>query len=180
VFRSLGLSFQEVSIALMGKRHEHARELGRFAVTLGIASSAGLALVALTPLSGFWFHGISGLSPELTAFAIRPTIILIPIPLLSVLLSYQRGILVVGHRTRPLTWATVIEVGGIALLFPLLGWKLGLVGVTAATSAFLVGRGAGNLFLITPCLRALGRSGRDVLVRLPESSPAAGDPAEAG
>ncbi len=180
VFRSLGLSYQEVSIALMGKRHEHARELGRFALTLGIASSAGLALVALTPLSAIWFHGISGLSRELAAFAIAPTILMIPIPLLSVLLSFQRGILVVGHTTRPLTWATVIEVGGIALLFPLLGWKLGLVGVTAATGAFLVGRGAGNLFLITPCLRMLRGPGRDAAIRLPDASAAAGDPAEAG
>jgi len=77
-----------------------------------------------------------------------------------VLLSFQRGILVVGQTTRPLTWATVVEVGGIALLFPLLGWKLGVVGVTAAVSAFLVGRAAGNLYLIAPCLQALRGPGR--------------------
>jgi hypothetical protein len=179
VFRSLGLSYQEVAIALMGKRHEHVRALGRFALTLGIASSAGLALVALTPLSGFWFRTISGLSPELATFAIAPTIILIPIPLLSVLLSFQRGILVVGHTTRPLTWATVIEVGGIALLFPLLGWKLGFVGVTAAALAFVAGRSGGNLFLITPCLRALG--GSDSAIPADAAKvPATPDPAEAG
>ncbi len=57
-----------------------------------------------------------------------------------------------GHTTRPVTWATAIEVGGIALLFPLLGWKLGVVGVTAATIAFMVGRLAGNLYLVRPCV----------------------------
>ena len=176
VFRALGLSYQEVVIALLGRRHEHARELGRFALVLGLASSAGLALVALTPLAGFWYQGLSGLDPELARYALRPTLILIPIPALSVLLSFQRGILVVGHETRPLTWATVVEVGGIALLFPLLGWKLGVVGATAALSAFLVGRAAGNLYLIAPCLRALRGAERPQPVAV---RAAAGDPARA-
>lgn len=158
LFRSLGLSYQEAAIALMGRRHEHARELGRFAITLGLLSSAGLAAVALTPLADVWFTGVSGLTAELTAFAILPTIILIPIPMLSVLLSFQRGILLTGRTTRPLTWATVAEVAGITLLFPLLGWKLGVVGVTAAISAFLAGRAAGTLFLIAPCVWVLRRS----------------------
>lgn len=162
LFRSLGLSYQEVAIALMGRQHEHAREMGRFAVILGLASSAGLALVALTPLADFWYGTVSGLSPELVAVAITPTIVFIPLPFMSVLLSYQRGILVVGHRTRPLTWATILEVGGIALLFPLLGWQLGLIGVTAAVGAFFIGRLAGNLYLIRPCIRMLRTPGEPV------------------
>ena len=177
VFRSFGLSYQEVAIALMGRQHEHARELGRFALTLGLASSAGLALVALTPLAGVWFRDVSGLSAELARIAIRPAIILIPIPLLSVLLSWQRGVLVVARSTRPLTWSTVIEIGGVALLFPLLGWRLGLVGVVAAMIAFLVGRAAGNLFLIAPCLWTLRRSARErpagSVARTPAEAPGA-------
>jgi hypothetical protein len=158
-FRAMGLSYQEVAIALMGPRFEHVNELGRFAWALGIVSSAGLALVALTPISVLWYGTVSGLSPDLTRFAILPTIILVPIPLLAVILSYQRGILVNAHQTRPITWATVVEVAMVAVGFPILAWGFGVVGVTAAVSAFLVGRLAGNIFLIRPCMQVIRWSG---------------------
>ena len=153
VFRSLGLSYQEVAIALMGKGFENLRELGRFGLTLGLFSSGGLALVAVTPMAGVWFQTVSGLSTDLTALAIVPTVLLIPIPFLSVILSYQRGILVVAHVTGPITWATVIEVVTVALGFVLLSWQFGLLGVTAAATALLVGRVAGVLYLIGICWR---------------------------
>jgi O-antigen/teichoic acid export membrane protein len=86
-----------------------------------------------------------------------PTIVLAPIPFFSVVLSFQRSMLVIAQRTRPVTWATLIEVGGIVLLFPLLGWQLGLVGVTAAACALLAGRIAGNAYLLRACVRALHR-----------------------
>ncbi|MGW8268282.1 MAG: hypothetical protein ACWGSQ_18085, partial [Longimicrobiales bacterium] len=159
IFRSMGLSFQEVSIALMGKRHEHFRPLARFAFFLGLGASGAMALVALTPLSRFWFETVSGLTPELAAFAILPAAILVPLPFMSVLLSFQRSLLVVGMRTRPITLATALEVGGIALFFPLLGWKMGFVGVTAAAIAILLGRVASNSFLMFPCRTVLAPGG---------------------
>jgi hypothetical protein len=155
VFRSMGLSYQEVAIALMGKRFEHLEELGRFALVLGVVSSAALALVALTPIAGLWFEVVSGLTPDLARLAIVPTIVLIPIPLLSVILSYQRGILVVAHITGPITWSTVIEVAAVVVGFPLLSWQLGMVGVTAAVTAFTVGRLAGVLYLVDKCVRVV-------------------------
>jgi len=159
IFRSMGLSFQEVSIALMGKRHEHFRPLARFALFLGLGASGAMALVTLTPLSAFWFETVSGLTPELASFAILPAAILVPLPFMSVLLSFQRSLLVVGMRTRPITLATALEVGGIALFFPLLGWKMGFVGVTAASIAILLGRVASNTFLMFPCRAVLAPGG---------------------
>jgi hypothetical protein len=155
IFRAMGLSYQEVAIALMGKRFEHLAELWRFALLLGLAASAGLGLVALTPLALFWFEDLSALTPDLARFALVPTMILVPIPFFSVMLSFQRAILVIGQGTRPITWATMIEVGTIAVGFPILGWRLGVVGATAAALAFVVGRIGGNLFLVRPCLRIL-------------------------
>jgi len=157
LFRALGLSFQEVAIALLGRRGEHYPELARFATGLGLAASAGLALVAFTPLVSFWYITISGLEPDLAAFAIVPTMIIVPLPAMSVLLSFQRAIIVQGRQTRPITVATGIEVIVVAILFTLLGWTAGLVGVTAAMLAFLGGRLASNLYLIVPVARTRSR-----------------------
>jgi progressive ankylosis protein len=158
VFRSMGLSFQEVSIALMGRRYEHLRPLTKFATFLALGASGGLALVALTPAARFWFITVSGLSPELARFALLPIAILVPIPFTSVLLSFQRGVLVVARRTRPITIATALEVGGIAFLFPLLGWRAGITGVTAAAISIVFGRIIANTFLMFPCRTGLRTS----------------------
>ena len=96
IFRSAGLSFQEVAIALLARREDNLAPATRFAAGLGIAASAGLAVIAWTPLAELWFETISGLSAELARFALPPTRILTVLPALSVLLSLQRGLLV--HR----------------------------------------------------------------------------------
>jgi hypothetical protein len=160
IFRSPGLSFQEVGIALMGRQHEHFRPLARFALVLAISATGCFALVAFTPLADFWFVTLSGLSPELARYALLPTAILVPLPFLSVLLSFQRGTLVVARNTRPITIATAMEVGGIALIFPLLGWRMGMVGVTAAAISIVLGRIAANSFLMAPCRKAMVPSPR--------------------
>jgi hypothetical protein len=158
IFRSLGLSYQDAAIALMGDRHQHFPELARFALGLGTAASAGLALIAFTPMASVWFEKISGLTPELASLALIPTRVLVPLPAISVLLSFQRAILMQGRRTKPITVATAIEVGGIALLFMIGSWGLGLVGVTAAFAAFVGGRLASNLYLAPASVRVLRTS----------------------
>lgn len=158
LFRAFGLSYQEVAIALLGRNQEHVNELGRFALGLGLASFAGLVIIAFTPLALLWFETVSGLSPDLSRFATTPIRILAPIPALAVLLSFQRAILVNGHETRPITAATAIEVVGIGIGFAVLGYRLNMVGVTAAAIAFVIGRAAANAYLVVPCLRVVERS----------------------
>jgi hypothetical protein len=159
IFRSLGLSYQDAAIALLGDRNRHFPELGRFAAGLGIVSSLVLAAIVFTPLADVWFVTISGLEPALADFALAPARILTPIPALAVAFSVQRAILMKGRRTRPITVATGLEVLGVAVVFPLLGWLGGMVGVTAAFVAFLVGRVGSNLYLIPRC-RAVLASGK--------------------
>lgn len=157
LFRTPGLSFQEAAIALLGRRCEHARELGRFGGWVAVGSSAGLALVAFTPLAAVWFGAVSGLPPALAALALVPTRVAVLLPALSVVLAWQRAVLVQARITAPITSATTVEVAAIAALFPLLGWGVGLMGVTAAMVAFVGGRLAGVLFLAPSVRTALRR-----------------------
>jgi len=152
VFRSLGLAYQEVGIVLMGDRGENFLPLRRFAWSLGLVVVVGLGLIAWTPLGRIWFELISGLSPELAQFALVPSRILVLIPGLAVLLSFQRAVLVHAKRTMPITLATVIEVVGIVAALSVGIFVLDAVGVAAAAIALLLGRIGANLYL-SPILR---------------------------
>jgi progressive ankylosis protein len=155
IFGTFGLSYQEAAIALVGRKGEHRRAVGRFATGLALVASGGMALIVFTPLARVWFEGVSGLEPGLAAMAFLPAQIVALVPALSVVLGYQRARLVQARRTRPITVATALEVASIALLFPLFGWGLGWTGATAAMVSLTVGRTLGVCFL-TVRLRSLG------------------------
>jgi hypothetical protein len=155
IFRSVGLSFQEVGIALLGESNQGYRPLRDFSVVLGLAATGGLSLIAFTPLSAVWFHHVSGLSLELTQFAILPTKILAAIPGLMVLLSFQRSVLVSNRQTTPITLATVIEVAGITVCLFIAIKFLGLIGAIAAALSLVIGRLFANCYLFVPYFRVL-------------------------
>lgn len=154
IFRSSGISFHEVSLALMGDDWQGFRALRRFAVGMGLAVTALYALVVLTPLSGLWFERVAGLTPELGRFALLPAQLLLLMPALEVMLSFQRAVLVHARKTAPITWATAVEVGIILLV--LLGTTRGFgwIGAVAAMTAIFVSRVIHNLVLRAPCRRA--------------------------
>ena len=158
VFRSLGISFQEVVIALMGKNNVNRIALRKFATLLGTGVFAAISLVAFTPLAVVWFHDVSGLSMELTRIAIPPTMIMAILPGLMVLLSYQRGFLVNQKRTAPITIASAIELCAIIGLLLVLIKVFDVVGVMAAAVAFIVGRSLATGYLHFPYRKALRRS----------------------
>jgi hypothetical protein len=155
LFRALGLSYQEVVIALAGRRFEHAVPVRRFAVSLAAAVSLGFMVIAATPLARVWFGEVSGLTPALVEFAMLPALILIPLPALTVLQSWQRGVLVNARRTAPATWATALEIGVVAVAFPLLTAVFGWPGVVSSGVAFVAGRFAAVVFLVRPTGRAM-------------------------
>ena len=126
-----------------------------FAVALGIGASVGLGLIAFTPLTVVWFRDISGLSPELTVFALTPTRILVVLPAFSVLLAFQRGLLVHARRNAPATWATLIELTGIAMVLTVGIYGFDLVGAVAAAVAIVSARVACTTWLLPTCVRVL-------------------------
>jgi hypothetical protein len=152
VFRSLGLAYQEVAITMLDRRPENRTAVLKFAAILGTCASLGLALIVATPLAGLWFQTVSGLSQELYRFALQPSWILIPIPALSVLLSLQRALLMHARATRPITGATIAEIGGIALILSILILRFDVVGAIAAAIAFVGGRLTANAILL-PAMR---------------------------
>jgi hypothetical protein len=154
IFRALGLAYQEVVITMLGRSANNRGAVLRFAASLGFATSMGLALIVATPLSTVWFRTLSGLDAELYRFALLPARILIPFPAMSVFLSLQRGLLMQSRNTRPITWATVAEVAGIASILTLLVVRLQVVGAVAAAVAFLGGRMMGNLVLMPSFLQS--------------------------
>ena len=148
IFRSLGLAYQEVVIALIGDEGENYRSLRHFGLVLSLAVVGGLTLIAWTPLSIIWFRTVSGLTQELTLFALPPTRILAVIPGLTALLSFQRAILVVRGTTNAITLATIIEVVGVVCVMWFAIARLDAVGAVAAAAALLIGRIGANLYLI--------------------------------
>jgi hypothetical protein len=152
VFRSLGLAYQEVAITMLDRDAANRNAVLKFACVLGTCASVGFAVIVATPLAGLWFQSVSGLSEELYRFALIPSWILIPIPALSVLLSLQRALLMHARATRPITGATIAEIGGIALILSVLILRFEFVGAIAAAIAFLGGRLIANVILL-PSMR---------------------------
>ncbi|HEY6435404.1 MAG TPA: hypothetical protein VIY47_02360, partial [Ignavibacteriaceae bacterium] len=155
IFRALGLSYQEVIIALMGERKEGLKPLLKFAIYLSIILVTVLGLFAFTPLADFWFVTVSGLSESLSAISRLPLMIMFFFPALTVLISIQRGILVSDKNTKPITMGTTIEFFVIVVTLIILINYLDFVGALAAIIAFVAGRFAANLYLSPSLIRYL-------------------------
>jgi hypothetical protein len=154
MFRALGLSYQEVVIALMGE--ENLRKyLKKFAIILGAILTLTLTFVAVTPLSDLWFKVVSGLSDKLTSFSKTPLMIMSIFPALTLLISYQRAVLVHKNFTAPITLATIIEFSVIVLVMFIAINTLELVGAVAATASLVLGRVCSNIYLTFPMLKVL-------------------------
>lgn len=150
IFRSIGLSFQEVAIALLGEKNEHLGQIRKFALILGGGVQLAFLLVAFSPFAYVWFHDISGLSIELARFSLLPTRILVLIPPLTLLLSFQRAYLVNNQRTKPITTATLLEVGAIVLVLLVTLRGFDLVGIVGAALALMIGRVLAVTYLAVP------------------------------
>ncbi|HSH70607.1 MAG TPA: hypothetical protein VK997_11860 [Deferrisomatales bacterium] len=150
LFSCLGLSYQEVGIALLGERAEGYAPLRRFALGLGLVTALGLAGIAFSPLGDVWYRQVSGLPVELAAFCPLPTRILALVPLLSVYLSFQRSVYMAARRTGSVTAATAVDVGAIIAVLYLGTRFLEVPGIQVAAVALVAGRSAGSLWLRLP------------------------------
>lgn len=155
IFMSTGLAFQEVALTLLGDRYEGLKPIRGFAIRLGIILVTGLSLIAFTPLSEIWFRQISGLSVELTQFAIPALQIVVLMPALAVLIAFQRAALVNAKKTTPITIATAIEVFGMLGILFMCIHGFNLVGIFGAMIAALLGRSLSNGYLFPHTIKTL-------------------------
>ncbi len=155
IFRGLGLSYQEVVFALIGDNMSGFLQLKEFAFRLALILASVLMLIAFTPLAEIWFRDVSGLSESLTEFAKLPLMIMSFFPALTVLISFQRAVLVKGNDTKQITYGTAIEFIGIILVVAICIKFFSLVGAVAATIAFVIGRIAACGYLLPPTISSL-------------------------
>jgi hypothetical protein len=153
LFRSVGLSFQEVAIAILGESNSNAIALNTFFYRLGGLLLLVMAGINFSPLLGVWFESASGLSAELSQLSLLPTRIMTALPLLSLLLSYQRALLIHAGQSSLVSNATFIEVSAIAAFLYLGIDQLSWIGIEAAAIAFMAGRLAANGYLTPRCFR---------------------------
>ena len=162
IFRSFGLSYQEAVIALVGDRFEKFVPIRNFALLLVSCVFCSLGLVVLTDLVTIWYRDICGLSPDLAHFALAPTKVLIVLPALEAVMSFQRGLMVAGLRTQPVTLAALVEIVTIVLMLNLAIHSWNMVGAMAAALALVAGRAFSILFLLYPnvaLFRSMGKRG---------------------
>jgi hypothetical protein len=154
IFRALGLSYQEVIIALISENKDRLKLLLKFAAVLSAILVSVLAMFAFTPLSDFWLITVSGLSESLADFAHLPIMIMFFFPALTVLISIQRGLLVAARNTGPITMGTAMEFVVIVITLMILIKYLDIAGAVAATIAFVAGRIASNIYLMPASVRS--------------------------
>ncbi len=156
IFRSMGLSYQEVNIALIGKEKQNYTLLRNFAIYLGLIVTVLISLLAFTPIARLWFINVSGLSTELADLSYLPLKIMILLPALTVLLNFQRSTLIINGTTGPISIATAIELAGIIIVLLICTVFLNLIGVVAASLAFMTGRIMSTLYLAPKHFNAVG------------------------
>jgi hypothetical protein len=158
LFRSGGVAFQEVGIALSGPDHRNEAEVRRMALLIGAIASLALALVSFTPLELLWFRRLSGLSEPLAQFAVWPVRILVLFPMFEYIVSIQRSAWILDHRTRVITIATAFEAGilGIVLFATVSGMHM--IGAVGGAIALLLGRLASSGYLFAMRRAAVPRA----------------------
>ncbi len=139
--RGLGIAYNEVVVALLDAPAARPA-LRRFTLLLALATTAMLLLLAATPLSQFWFQGLSALPPNLADMARFGLWVALPMPALSALQSWYQGAILHSRRTRGITESVAIFLAtSAAVLFAGVAWGaltglyVGLTGMVIATLA---------------------------------------------
>ncbi len=115
LFRSFAIALKEVVISL-STDNDSSRRLFRFSLGVGTTSSFALFLAAITPFESFLFNGLYALPLELSDLAKRALLILVPVPLISSLISWYAGEFTVREETKNITLGVAVFLMVISCL----------------------------------------------------------------
>jgi hypothetical protein len=141
MFRSAGIAFNEVVVALIDQPGAF-KKLRNFTYLLIVATTVAILILVLTPLSFFWFFGISALSLSLAKMAISSLWLVLPLPAIAVLQSWYQGAILNNGQTTGITEAVIVYLVSSSLILGigiLAGQGSGLVfGLAALTVGSLI------------------------------------------
>jgi hypothetical protein len=146
LLRSLGFAYNEVVIALLDEPGA-AHNLRRFTAALAALTTVLLLVIAATPLATLWFGQVSALSSRLVTLACQGLWVALPMPGLSVLLSWYQGAIVHSRRTRGVTEAVgIFLLTSSAILWAGVAWGE-VTGLLVGLAAFTAGSLAQTMWL---------------------------------
>jgi hypothetical protein len=136
--RSLGISLNEVVVALLDRPLAYAR-LKRFTTGLCAATTVALLLCLIPSLGMMYFQRITGLSESLATVARYSLWFALPMPAMSVLQSWYQGMVLHSRHTRSITESVLIYLlGSSAVLLAGVLWG-GAKGIYVGVAAVSVG-----------------------------------------
>jgi len=144
--RSFGYSLQEVVVALLHRPSGKSR-LRRFAVYIGLWSFFLISILALTPVGPWWQKNVAGLDPELTGFTLPVLKLVILLPVLAVVQSWLRGVVVVGKKTVAVAQATVINLVVLAAVLWIGTQWTSVMGASLSAIALTMSQGIEAIWL---------------------------------
>lgn len=162
LWQSPGMSYTEVVISLV-RRPGAVRLLRRITTVTAAGLFVALFIVALTPLSPYWFATVSGLDPKLTELATRALLVSALLPSIRVIIGWYQGVIMYSEQTRAIMESVVVflVVGAAGLAIG--GALIKVAGIYVGSGAFVLAFAAQAAWLghrCGPLLRATSLGGR--------------------
>lgn len=148
LFKCIGISYQEVCIALMGNKRQGFAALHSFALKIASFFILILFVIAFTPLGDLWFNKIAGLDGPLLLLTELPLKIMVFLPGISVMFCWQRAVAIYSKSTKIVTKATIYEVSAMSVVMLISVYANAWNGVIAAAMALTVGRIVSFIYMI--------------------------------
>ncbi|MGH2535975.1 MAG: hypothetical protein ACRDHL_01110 [Candidatus Promineifilaceae bacterium] len=134
IVRAAGFALPEAVIALSDGMHTF-RPLRRFTFLLALVSTLLMATIVMTPLRDVYIFVIQDMAPEVGQLAADGLALFLPLPALTLLIAWLRGLLIHQETTRAINAGMGVNLVVTALLLGL-GLSQGWPGIRTAAIAF--------------------------------------------